>query len=229
MRGVEVIHIPTTLLAAVDAAIGGKTGVNHGGKNLVGVFWDPTRVAIDLDTLESLPRGLLLEGMAEVIKAGFIGDPGLVDLVDSHGLSAPLDLVVPAAIRVKASYVIDDPQERGKRAMLNFGHTIGHAVEFASSMSHGFAIGIGMVAASAVSTHMLGFTDEDRVVEVIANLGLPTTVGSLDRDRISDLLVQDKKRDGQGLRMVLLASLGDPALHHVDGDAIDVGLSAIGL
>lgn len=229
LRGVEVIHIPTTLLAAVDAAIGGKTGVNHGGKNMVGVFWSPTRVAIDLDILERLPRGLLREGMAEVIKAGFIGDPELVKTIEVHGLDAPLEHVVPAAIKVKASYVAEDPHEKGKRAMLNLGHTIGHAVEFASSMSHGFAIGVGMVAAAAVSTYLLEFEEEDRVIDIIAKLGLPTSVESLDRERISDLLVQDKKRDGQGLRMVLLEALGQPVLRHVDRRAIDEGLQAVGL
>ncbi len=229
LRGVEVVHLPTTLLGAVDAAIGGKAGVNLGGKNLVGVFWHPSRVVIDLDTLEDLPGGLLLEGMAEVLKAGLVGDVALVELIEIHGKSAPLDVVVPAAIQVKASYVIDDPHEKGERAMLNYGHTIGHAVEFASAMSHGFAVGVGMVAAAAVSRHLVGFPEERRVIDVIRRLGLPVSAGSLDRDRISDLLLQDKKRDGQGLRMVLLEALGRPVLRHVDRSSVDLGLQAIGL
>lgn len=229
LRGVEVVHLPTTLLGAVDASIGGKAGVNLGGKNLVGVFWHPSRVVIDLDILEALPGGLLLEGMAEVLKAGLIGDVDLVELIEDYGTAAPLEVVVPAAIQVKAAYVVDDPHEKGERAMLNYGHTIGHAVEFASAMSHGFAVGVGMVAAAAVSRHLLGFSDERRVIDVIHRLGLPVTVGSLDRDRISDLLLQDKKRDGQGLRMVLLEALGRPVLRHVDRSSIDLGLQAIGL
>lgn len=229
LRGVEVVHVPTTLLAAVDASIGGKTGVNVGGKNLVGVFWHPTRVVVDLDVLERLPSGLLLEGMAEVLKVALIGDIELLARIEAHGVAAPLDEVVPAAIRVKAGYVAADPDEKGERAMLNFGHTVGHAVEFASSMSHGFSVGVGMVAASAVSQKLLGFDSNDRVVEAVARLGLPTAVGSLDRDRISDLLLQDKKRDGRGLRMVLLEGLGQPVLRHVQTTDIDTGLAAVGL
>lgn len=229
LRGVEVVHIPTTLLAAVDASIGGKTGVNVGGKNLVGVFWHPTRVVVDLDVLDRLPGGLLLEGMAEVLKSALIGDTELLALIETHGIAAPLEEVVPAAIRVKAGYVSSDPEEKGDRAMLNFGHTVGHAVEFASSMSHGFSVGVGMVAASAVSQKLLDFDSNDRVVDAVARLGLPTAVGSLDRDRISDLLLQDKKRDGRGLRMVLLAELGKPVLRHVDTTDVDTGLAAVGL
>jgi len=229
LRGVEVVHIPTTLLAAVDASIGGKTGVNVGGKNLVGVFWHPTRVVVDLDVLDRLPGGLLLEGMAEVLKAALIGDTELLARIEAHGVAAPLEEVVPAAIRVKAGYVSSDPEEKGERAMLNFGHTVGHAVEFASSMSHGFSVGVGMVAASAVSQKLLDFDSNDRVVDAVARLGLPTAVGSLDRDRISDLLLQDKKRDGRGLRMVLLAELGKPVLRHVETTDVDAGLAAVGL
>lgn len=229
LRGVEVVHVPTTLLAAVDASIGGKTGVNVGGKNLVGVFWHPTRVVVDLDVLERLPSGLLLEGMAEVLKVALIGDIELLALIEAHGVLAPLDEVVPAAIQVKAGYVAADPDEKGERAMLNFGHTVGHTVEFASSMSHGFSVGVGMVAASAVSQKLLDFDSNDRVVDAVARLGLPVAVGSLDRDRISDLLLQDKKRDSGGIRMVLLEGIGRPVLRHVQTTDIDTGLAAVGL
>lgn len=229
MRGVEVVHFPTTLLGAIDASIGGKTGVNLTGKNLVGVFWDPSRVVIDLDVLEKLPSALVREGMAEALKAGLIGDVGLVELIEDHGLDAPLEKVVPASIRVKARYVARDPRESAERALLNFGHTIGHAIEYASSFSHGTAVGVGMVAAAAVSEAHLGFEERDRVVGAIARVGLRTSVNGLDRTRVRDLVGVDKKRDRNGVRMVLLEALGAPTLRHVDETGIRLALESIGL
>ncbi|MGF1618159.1 MAG: 3-dehydroquinate synthase family protein [Acidimicrobiia bacterium] len=229
MRGVEVVHFPTTLLAAVDASIGGKTGVNHIGKNLVGVFWDPTLVVIDLDILDKLPTALVREGMAEALKAGLVGDAGLVELIEAHGIDAPLDKVVPAAVKVKARYVGDDPRDVSGRAMLNFGHTVGHAVEYASSLSHGSAVGVGMVAAAAVSEADVGFVERSRVVEAIARTGLATSVEGLDRTRVRDLIGVDKKRDRNGVRMVLLEAVGKPTLRHADEGSIDLALRAIGL
>lgn len=229
MRGIEVVHFPTTLLGAVDASIGGKAGVNLTGKNLVGVFWDPTRVVIDLDVLSDLPSALLLEGMAEALKAGLIGDVALVEAIEERGLEAPLDVVVPRAVRVKAHYVDKDPREASDRAMLNFGHTIGHAVEYASSFSHGTSVGIGMVAAAAVSEAALGFEEQQRVVDAIERTGLRISVSGLDRERVLDLLGVDKKKDADGMRMVLLERLGEPRLKHVDDSMIDLGLRAIGL
>jgi 3-dehydroquinate synthase len=229
MRGVEVVHFPTTLLGAVDASIGGKTGVNHTGKNLVGLFWEPTRVVVDLDVLERLPSALLLEGMAEALKVGLIGDAELVGLIENIGLDAPLDLVVPAAIRVKAHYVGQDPREESERAMLNFGHTVGHAVEYASSLSHGSAVGVGMVAAAAVSEFDVGFRERDRVVGIIAGIGLATSVEGLDPNRVRDLMGADKKRDRNGVRMVLLEAVGKPTIRHIDDGSTEVALRAIGL
>lgn len=229
LRGVEAVQVPTTLLGSVDAAIGGKTGVNFGGKNLVGVFWPASRVIVDLDTLDRLPRSLKLEGMAEILKAGYIGDPGLIEILGKHRLQAPLDILVPAAIRVKVGFVEKDPREDSIRAMLNFGHTIGHAVEFSSSMSHGESVAVGMVAAAAISTALLGFGDEDGLVRLVGELDLPTEAGNLDRDRVLELIGRDKKRDFSGLRMVLLQAPGEPLLHHVDAEAVDIGLAAIGL
>ncbi len=229
MRGIEVVHVPTTLLAAVDAAIGGKAGVNFAGKNLVGIFWDPSLVVVDLSILDQLPSMLLLEGIAEILKSGLIGDAEIVDLIEAQGPNAPLEIVVPAAIKVKGHFVDLDPREDGDRAMLNFGHTVGHAVEYASAMSHGQAVAIGMVAAAAVSEKVLDFPARRRVVATIERTGLPTSVQGLDRSRVRDLLGLDKKRDAEGLRMVLLEQIGQPRLVHVDEGAIDLALSAIGL
>lgn len=228
LRGVEVVHVATTLLGAVDASIGGKTGVNVGGKNLVGVFWHPTRVIIDIDQLGRLPGYLIREGMAEAYKAALIGDPELASLIGSEGMRAPLDMVVERAIRVKAAFVDADVTEQGVRAHLNFGHTIGHAVEYASALSHGESVGLGMVAAGAISEKLVGFGGTRVIEETVGSLGLPTRVSGLELARVLDLLAMDKKRDAGGLRMVLLEEVGRPALAHVDEADIEIGLAAIG-
>lgn len=228
LRGVEVVHFATTMLAAVDAAIGGKTGVNVGGKNLVGVFWFPTRVVIDVDQLARLPGYLIRDGMAEAYKAGLIGDADLASLIRDVGLKAPLEQVVEQAIRVKTRFVDADPTEKGLRAHLNFGHTIGHAIEYASALSHGQSVGLGMLAASAISEKLVGFSGTSDIEDTIAALGLPTRVEGLELARVLDLLGHDKKRDVGGLRMVLLEEIERPVLVHVDETDIEVGLSAIG-
>lgn len=229
LRGVEVVHVPTTLLAAVDASIGGKTGVNLAGKNLVGVIWHPTRVAVNTTILEALPGSLLREGMAEVFKAGLIGDRGLVEMLNAQGLSSPLDEVVARAAAVKADIVTRDDRERGERIYLNFGHTIGHAIEFASTLSHGESVALGTVAACHISRRRHGFEHVGMVEAAIERLGLPDWVEGLDGARVLDLLRHDKKRDAGGLRMVLLRDIGEPVIDHVDGSDIEVGLQAVGL
>lgn len=228
LRGVEVVHVPTTLLAAVDASIGGKTGVNIGGKNLVGVFWHPTRVLVDVVQLGALPTFLIQEGMAESYKAGLIGDSLLAELIESDGLSASLDEVVTRAVRVKARVVDEDERESGVRAYLNFGHTIGHAIEYASALSHGESVALGMVAACAISEKRTGFDGVGHVVASLQRLGLPTNVEGLDLERVFDLLSRDKKRDAGGLRMVLLEAVGAPRLVHVERADVELGLAAIG-
>lgn len=228
LRGVEVVHVPTTLLAAIDASIGGKTGVNVGGKNLVGVFWHPTRVVIAVDRLKRLPRYLIREGMAEAYKAGLIGDAALAGLIADAGLDASLTSVVEKAIGVKAAIVDRDVREEGDRAFLNFGHTIGHAIEFASSLSHGESVGLGMVAAVRISEKHAGFSEADAVTAAIAGMDLPVQVEGLELARVLDLLGRDKKRDSDGLRMVLLRTIEEPYLTHVDQSDIELGLAAIG-
>lgn len=228
LRGVEVVHVPTTLLAAVDAAVGGKTGVNVGGKNLVGVFWHPSRVAIDVDHLATLPGDLVREGMAEAYKAGLVGDAGLVEMIGAEGLDAPLEEVIARSLRVKAALVDADPSESGVRAHLNFGHTIGHAVEFASSLPHGSCVALGMLAAVRISEEVTGFSRGDEVADTIRRLGLPTRVRGLDKFRVLDLLGQDKKRNAEGSRMVLLRDVESPELHPVGMAEIELGLRAIG-
>jgi len=229
MRGVEVVHIPTTLLAAVDASIGGKTAINLAGKNLVGVIWHPTRVAVDTALLRELPRPLLREGMAEALKAGLVGDRGLADLLGERGLDAPLDEVVARAAAVKAGIVTRDDRELGERAFLNLGHTFGHAIEYAGGLSHGFSVAVGLAAAALISRERRGFDDVDMVLGALDRLELPTRAEGVDRARVVELLGRDKKRDAQGLRMVLLSAVGHPVLDHVSSADVDVALAAIGL
>lgn len=229
LRGIEVVHVPTTLVAAVDAAIGGKCGVNLAGKNLVGALWPATLVVIDTDVLADLPESLVREGMAEVVKAGLIADPTLVDLLARHGLRAPLSEVVRRAVAVKQAVVAEDPRETGRRMILNYGHTLGHAVERASGLTHGPAVAIGMVAAGAVSASKLGFPDQSRQLAIIQGLGLPTVSPPLDRSVVKELTTFDKKASGPRLRMVLLRAIGDPVIIEVDEPDLDIGLAAIGL
>lgn len=229
LRGVEVVHVPTTLLGAVDASIGGKAGVNIGGKNLVGVFWHPRRVVVDLEALEKLPDELKRQGAAEIIKAGLLARPGLVEAYRRQGLAVPLREVVPVAIRIKADIVTEDFTERGRRALLNLGHTIGHGVEFASGLSHGEAVAIGLVAAAAVSEHRLGFGEALEVKAALQAAGLPTTAPPLRREEVIRLIGLDKKRAAGRIRMVLLEGPGRPRLMDVTREDVVRGLDAVGL
>ncbi len=229
LRGVPVALVPTTLLGAVDAAVGGKTGVNVGGKNLAGVFRHPHRVVVDPDVLAALPQALLREGAAEAVKTGLIGDADLVDLYEEHGLAAPVDDVVRRAIAVKARIASRDFREAGVRAWLNYGHTVGHAVEVALGMSHGNAVAVGMVAAAAVSAHRLGFRDADRQLRILEGLGLPTAARGADPGAIRRLMALDKKRDVRGLRMTLLRAVADPEVVGVGDEDVGIALAAIGV
>ncbi len=230
LRGVEVVYVPTTLLGAVDASIGGKTGVNRRGKNQVGTFKHPRRVVISIDVLQTLPEPLLVEGMAETVKAGFIGDPALAEILEEHGLSAPLPEVVTRAVRVKAKVTRDDFLELGQRAILNYGHTLGHAVESATGMPHGHAVAVGMVAAGAVSARKVGFRHQRRQRDIITSLGLPIASPPVERSVIMELLGKDKKRRGDSLpKMVLLRDFGQPVVVDVSREDVNLGLTAVGL
>lgn len=228
LRGVEVVLVPTTLLGAVDAAIGGKTGINLEGKNLVGAFHLPSRVVINLEVLDRVPYELRLEGTAEALKAGLVGDPKLVEVYERHGLAAPLDEVVPKAVAVKVDVVNNDYREDGRRAILNFGHTLGHAVEIAGSIPHGFAVAVGMVAAGAVSSAKYGFSS-DWLTNLIAKLGLPVSVDGVAADLVLELIGRDKKRSAEGTRMVLLRAVGDPVVELVGHDDVILGMRAVGI
>lgn len=227
LRGIDAVYVPTTLLCAVDAAIGGKSGVNLAGKNLIGAFRHPKRVVVDVDIISRTPVELIRSGAAEALKTGLIGDPELVAVLERDGLDADLGPVIERSINVKADIVEADFMEASIRLHLNYGHTIGHAVEVLMGISHGEAVAIGMVAAGRVSAELAGFADEQRQRELISALGLPTSAPGLDKTAARRLIGLDKKRDLQGLRMVLLAAIGEPEVVSVDAATVDAALDAI--
>ncbi|GAB4085467.1 3-dehydroquinate synthase [Myceligenerans cantabricum] len=230
LRGIRVVHVPTTLLAMVDAAVGGKTGINTSeGKNLVGAFHPPAGVLCDLASLASLDRWDLVAGLAEVVKTGFIADEEILRLVERHhaelkgwqGADASQETwdvlaeLVTRSVRVKADVVGQDLKEAGLREILNYGHTFGHAVELAERYQwrHGAAVAVGMVFAAELA-RLAGKLDDavvDRHREILTALGLPTSYRG---DRWDDLLAamrRDKKSRGDMLRFVVLHDVARPA------------------
>ena len=229
LRGLKVVHVPTTLLGMVDAAVGGKTGINTGeGKNLVGAFHEPAGVLCDLTTLTSLPREDVVSGLAEVVKCGFIVDPRILELLEED----PDDAVDPTSdrcreliergIQVKADVVADDLREatssatRVGRESLNYGHTLGHAIERAEgyTVRHGAAVAVGMVYAAGLA-RMAGRLDAataDRHRGVLSALGLPTTYSGADWRTLRDRMSVDKKARGDMLRFVVLDGLAQPGI-----------------
>jgi 3-dehydroquinate synthase len=217
-RGMPVVHVPTTLLAQVDAAIGGKTGVNlPQGKNLVGTFHQPRLVVCDVATLESLPVPELRAGLAEVAKYGFISDPELLEVLESKAsdlIGGELHLladVIARSVEIKAAVVSADEREHGRREVLNYGHTFAHAIEHASGyegIRHGEAVALGMMAAAHLA-HGLDRIGEGVVAahrRVLQALELPVTA-SLDYDTLHEAWLRDKKYQG-GVRFVLLGDIG---------------------
>ncbi|WP_445154277.1 3-dehydroquinate synthase [Arthrobacter sp. Hor0625] len=223
LRGVKVIHMPTSLLGMVDAAVGGKTGINTAeGKNLVGVFHPPAGVLADLDTLDTLPKNEIISGLAEVIKCGFIADPAILDLIekDPSAVTEPrsevLRELIERSIAVKAAVVSEDLRESRRREILNYGHTLGHAIELAERYSwrHGAAVSVGMMFAAelARSVGRLSDADADRHRSILESLGLPT---SYRRDRwqaLLDGMRRDKKSRGDLLRFVVLDGVARPGI-----------------
>ncbi len=210
LRGIRWIAVPTTLLAQVDAAHGGKTAIDHpAAKNLVGAFHPPSEVLCDTDLLRTLPPREVRSGLAEVVKHAVIGAPGLLDRA---GRDEPATFVEEAAA-VKLAIVARDPRERGERRLLNLGHTLGHALEQASgySLSHGEAVALGLRAACRIAARHCGFREGAAVEAALDRCGLPSR-GSLPFDALSGALAHDKKRAGGRLVWVLPVALGDVRL-----------------
>jgi 3-dehydroquinate synthase len=221
LRGVPVVHVPTTLLAMVDAAVGGKTGINTAeGKNLVGSFHEPAGVLCDLDVLSTLPTADLTAGLAEVVKAGFIADPRILELVEADPAGATrwdgrhLRELVERAVRVKAEVVSQDLTESWLREILNYGHTLAHAVEHAEGYRrrHGEAVAIGMTYAAELALRS-GHLAADVVARhrsVLTSVGLPTTYPAGHWDDLLTAMRRDKKARGAQLRFVVLEEVGRP-------------------
>ena len=234
-RGVPFVQIPTTLLAQVDSAVGGKTAINHPlGKNMVGAFYQPRVVLADTDTLRTLPERELAAGLAEVIKYGLIRDRAFFDWLETNmdALLAKDPMALAHAIeqscRNKAEIVGLDERETGVRALLNFGHTFGHAIEAGTGFGtwlHGEAVAAGMVLAARLSQRMgrLGAEEVDRTVKLLARAGLPVEAPDLGLARYLDLMGHDKKVEGGRLKFILLEDIGSAFV----GEAPQPALAAL--
>jgi len=235
-RGISLIQVPTTLLAQVDSSVGGKTAINHPlGKNMIGAFHQPLAVLADVETLATLPDRELRAGLAEVIKHGLVFDQGFYEWIEaSMGrlLSRDPEALVHAVHRsceIKAEVVAKDERESGPRALLNLGHTFGHAIESAKGYGawlHGEAVATGMVMAAELSRHlgMLGETDVKRITSLIERSGLPVSVQGIGARRFMELMSVDKKAAAGRIRFVLLERIGAAV---VRGDVPQDALAAV--
>ena len=232
MRGVPFVQVPTTLLAQVDSSVGGKTAINHPlGKNMIGAFYQPMRVVADLATLRTLPARELIAGLAEVIKYGPIADASFFDWIERHiddlrSLDGrALTHAVMRSCEIKAEVVVHDEREAGLRAILNFGHTFGHAIEAGLGYGqwlHGEAVGCGMVMASALS-HRLGLIDAayaQRVRHLVERAGLPVRPPDLGRERWFELMRIDKKSESGQVRYIVIESPGRAAIRPVPDELV---------
>ena len=221
MRGVRLVNVPTTLLGMVDAAVGGKTGINiDAGKNLVGAFHEPAAVIVDLTTLRTLPSDELVPGMAEILKGGFIADPGILDLFEADPAAAldpdgdALAELVRRKIQVKADVVAADLKESSLREILNYGHTLGHAIERRERYRwrHGAAVSVGLVFAAelARAAGRLDDATADRHRTVLEAIGLPTTYDPDALPELTKTMLGDKKTRAGRLRFVILDGLAKP-------------------
>jgi 3-dehydroquinate synthase len=232
LRGVGLVQCPTSLLSMVDSSVGGKVAVDHPrGKNLIGAFKQPDLVLIDPTTLSTLPSREVASGLAEVVKTGLIGDRDLFDQIEQYG-PAPIAWLIERSVRVKAAIVQEDPYERGRRAVLNLGHTFGHALELLSAytLSHGEGVSIGLVAAARLSAR-LGLCTPDlagRVEQVLVRLDLPVRYQGHTAEQVWQAMATDKKRRGKSLRFILLRDVGDVLLaDDVERDEVLVVLETL--
>jgi 3-dehydroquinate synthase len=223
-RGVNFVQVPTTLLADVDSSVGGKTAVNHpGGKNMIGAFYQPRAVIIDTELLASLPERELRAGLAEVIKYGLIRDQAFFDWLEANVPAllardpAALEYAIHRSCQIKAQIVSHDEREQGERALLNFGHTFGHAIEAATGYVqwlHGEAVAMGMVVAADLSQRLgqLAPGELRRLVTLLQRAGLPVAAPRMGADTAFDYMSIDKKVKSGRVRLVLLSAIGTAAM-----------------
>jgi len=240
LRGIPFVQVPTTLLAQVDSSVGGKTGINHEkGKNLIGAFYQPVSVVVDVATLDTLPRREYLSGIAEVVKYGVTLDGDLFDFIFGN-VSRLLERdrscllkVIQRCCALKASIVAQDEKETGPRAVLNYGHSFGHAVETLTGYteySHGEAVAIGMAQAAKISEHRgySGSMETERIVTLLENLGLPTRLPLFSTTAYKDALLRDKKVRDKGLSFVFNKGIGDYRIDRVTDIMPLLKISGIG-
>lgn len=231
LRGVRLIQIPTTVLGMVDASVGGKTGINTAeGKNLVGAFYAPHAVICDLDILESLPRNELLAGFAEVVKYGFIAEPEILDILErdinlaTDPTTDEFRRLIELSVGIKARVVSGDFDEQGEREILNYGHTLGHAIEHAERYSwrHGAAVSIGMVFAAELSRMTENLSDDivERHRRILTSLRLPTEYKPEAWEHLLSTMKRDKKARGSMLRFVVLTDEAKPKILNVPDTSI---------
>jgi 3-dehydroquinate synthase len=223
-RGIAIVQLPTTLLAMVESSVGGKTGVNHpGGKNLIGAFHQPSAVIADTDTLSTLPDRQLRAGLAEMVKAALAADAGFFAWLEANlgkvlaHDAAALEEAIRRSCAIKAAIVAEDEREQGRRALLNLGHTFGHAIEAGAGYGrvlHGEAVAAGLALAAELSarTGRLPGDEALRVRELLLSAGLPVDPPRLGRARMLELMSMDKKVKGGAMRLVLLDGIGKAAV-----------------
>jgi 3-dehydroquinate synthase len=238
-RGIPFVQVPTTLLAQVDSAVGGKTGINHPlGKNMIGALWQPRAVLVDTEVLRTLPQRELAAGLAEVIKYGAIRDEAFLAWLEAHMPAllakdaAALTHAIVRSCEVKAEIVAADERESGERALLNFGHTFGHAIEAAQGYGewlHGEAVAAGMVCAARLSERVCSFAASDtmRLAALIGAAKLPTSPPRIAPGRWLELMQRDKKVQSGALRFVLLERLGQAMVGSVEPDGVVAALEKV--
>jgi 3-dehydroquinate synthase len=240
MRGIRFVQVPTTLLAQVDSSVGGKTGVNHPrGKNLIGAFHQPSLVVTDTDTLRTLPARELSAGLAEVIKHGLLADADYFAAVERDlprllGCEPEaMTVAIARSCEIKAGVVARDEKETGERALLNFGHTFGHAIEALTGYGrwlHGEAVGCGMCLAADLSRRLglIAGADAQRIAAVVEQARLPVRIAGLSRSAALESMRGDKKSEAGSIRFIVLESIGHAIQRTVPADALDATLAAGG-
>lgn len=210
LRGIRFVQVPTTLLAAVDSSVGGKTAIDlPGGKNLAGAFWQPSLVLCDTDVLTSLPLEVFRDGCSEVIKYGILYDPTLFSTLEATGLDFDREAVIARCVELKRNVVMEDELDTGSRMKLNLGHTIGHGVETRSNfaLSHGKSVAIGI----AMISRAVNCPDAGRIIALLEKFGLPTRTDYPAKD-IYHYTLSDKKRTGGTVNLIVPKAIGDCAI-----------------
>lgn len=224
LRGVRFVQIPTTLLAAVDSSVGGKTAIDlKAGKNLAGSFYQPSAVICDIETLDTLDDAVFAQGMAEVIKYGVIFDKDLFNLTKSGDVKGNIEHIIKRCVELKRDVVQKDEHDNGERQLLNFGHTVGHAIEKCSgfTVAHGEAVAIGMVIA-AKAAYSLGWSKEDCTADIITalkNNALPTEC-KFSAEELFEVALNDKKRSGSSINLVIPEIMGKCVLRRTDANDV---------